>query len=123
MKQFSTILAMFMITFLFSCTEFSKTEYSTSDTKVYLKVTPNTTESELNKISVEFKQKRNIDVDYSQSIFFDDGKINNLVLKVNTNDGYSGEASSSGAGLKMKSFGFIRDYSKDAKQVFTIGTL
>jgi len=123
MKHTSTILILLMTTFIFSCKEFSKTEYSTSDTKVYLTVTPNTTASELRKIAVEFKQKRNIDVDYSQSDFLGNGKIKNLVLKVNTNDGFSGEAKTSSAGLKMKTFGFIRDYAKDAKQKFAIGTL
>jgi len=123
MKKTSTILIILMTAFIFSCKEFSKTDYSTSDTKVYLMLTPNTTASELRKIAVEFKQKRNIDVDFLQSDFNGNGKIKNLVLKVNTNDGFSGEARISSAGLKMKSFGFIRDYAKDAKQKFSIGTL
>lgn len=114
---------MLMSAFIFSCTEFSKTEYSTANAKAFLKITPNTTESELRKISDELKQKRNIDVDYSQSDFQGNGEINNLVLKVNSNDGYSGEAKITSTGLKMKSFGFIRDYSKNAKQPFSIGTL
>lgn len=123
MKHTSTILIILMTALIFSCTEFSKTEYSTAETKAYLKVCPNTTASELKKISEEFKQKRNIDVDYSKSVFWGNGKINNLVLKVSTNDGYSGEASCSGTALKMKNFGFIRDYSKEAKQKFSIGAL
>lgn len=123
MKNVSTILIIIMAIFLFNCTNFSDTEYSTEDTKVFLTITPNTTKSELKKISDEFKQKRNIDIDYSKSIFFDNGKIKNLDLKVNTNDGYSGEGNCSSAGLKMKKFGFSRDYSKEAKQNFYIGAL
>ncbi|MFZ4402341.1 MAG: hypothetical protein ACOYO1_20105 [Bacteroidales bacterium] len=123
MKNVSTIIIIIMTISLFSCTNFSKTEYSTADMKVYLKVTPNTTESELKKISTEFKEKRNIDVDYSKSIFSSNGEIKDLVLKVNTNDGYSGEASCTSASLKIKNFGFFRDYSKEAKQNFFIGAL
>ena len=123
MKHASTVLTILITVLIFSCTEFSKTEYSTEDTKAYLKVTTNTTESELKIISAELKQKRNIDVDYSQSKFFDNGRIKNLVLKVNTNDGFSGEASCSSDALKMKHFGFVRDYSKEAIHPFVTGTL
>lgn len=123
MKYTLTILTIFMTAFIFSCTEHSKTEYSTAETKAFLKVTQNTTESELKTISDEFKQKRNIDVDYSQSTFFDDGKIRDLVLKVNNNDGISGTVSSSSTDLKMKSCGFRIDYSKEGKQSIYTGAL
>jgi hypothetical protein len=123
MKYASTILTILMTVFIFSCAKVSKTEYSTAETKAYLKVTPNTTESELKTISEEFKQKRNIDVDYSKSTFFDDGRIKDLVLKVNNNDGISGEASSSSADLKMKSCGFVINYSKEGKQSIYTGVM
>ena len=123
MKNISKILIIIMTVSFFSCTNFSKTEYSTADTKAYLNICANTTASELKKISDEFKQNRNIDLDYSKSVFLSNGKIDNLVLKVNTNDGYSGETSCSGNSLKIKNFGFIRDYSKEAKQKFFIGAL
>ena len=123
MKNIIKILIITVTVYIISCTNFSTTEYSTADTKSYLKICPNTTVSELKKISIEFKEKRNIDIDYSKSIFFDNGKINNLILKVNTNDGYSGEASCTNAALKIKKFGFIRDNSKEAKQRFYLGAL
>ena len=122
LKHVSTILTILMTVFIFSCAKVSKTEYSTAETKSYLKITPNTTESELKTISDEFKQKRNIDVDYSKSTFFDDGRIKDLVLKVNNNAGFSGEASSSNADLKMKSYGFIID-SKGGKQSIYTGVI
>lgn len=123
MKNVSTILIIIITVSLFSCTNFSKTEYSTADTKAYLKICPNTTETELKKISAEFKEKRNIEVDYSKSVFLSNGKIDQLVLKVNSNDGFFGEASCTNTALKIKNFGFIRDYSKEAKQKFFIGAL
>ncbi|MCF8254321.1 MAG: hypothetical protein K9H61_08300 [Bacteroidia bacterium] len=121
MKNAFTILTVLMMAIIFACNNYPKTEYSTSETKSFLKVSPNTTELELKLIAEEFKQKRNIDIDYSKSIFFDDGKIEDLVLKVNSNDGYFGETTSSRYSLRMKSFGFVRDFSKNAKSEFMIG--
>lgn len=122
MKHASTILTILITIFIFSCAQVAKTEYSTAETKAYLKVTSNTTESELKTISDEFKQKRNIAVDYSKSTFFDDGRIKDLVLKVNNNE-ISGEVSSSSADLKIKSCGFVIDYSKEGKQSIYTGGL
>lgn len=121
MKYASTMLTIIMTVFVFSCAQVTKTEYSTAEAKAYLKVTPNTTESELKTISDEFKQKRNIDVDYSKSTFFDDGRINDLVLKVNTNDGISGDASSSNVDLKMKNCGFVIDSKEGKQSIYTGG--
>ena len=108
---------------IISCSKESETKYSTDSEKVFLIITENTTETELEKISSEFKAEKNITVDYSKTEFKEDGAIKNLYLKIDCNDGFKGIAKSTGVILKAKNSGFSRDYSKNSKAPFVIGAM
>ena len=106
-----------------SCSKESNTKYTTDSEKVFLVITENTTENELIKIASEFKTVKNIKVDFSKTEFLENGKIKTLNLEVDCNDGFIGNATSTGDILKSKNSGFLRDYSKDAKVPFVIGAM
>ena len=106
-----------------SCAINSKTEYSLDKDVAYLKITQNTTATELKQIAAEFKNQKNIVIDYSESEFNRDGKINLLSLKVDCNDGFSGTTKISNLLLKMHKCGFLRDYRSKTKIPFSIGKM
>ena len=108
--------------FLLSCAEEKSTKYSTDSEKVYLLITENTTEGELTKIASEFKTEKNIMVDFSESRFFENGKIQSLNLKVDCNDDFKGSTKSSVQDLETNNYGFVRNYS-DANVPFSIGNV
>ena len=64
-------------------------------------------------------KRKGIDFQYS-GLKFKSGKIDSLSIKVNTNDGYKGSASTSESNLK-DNFGFFRNYDKKFKHQFAIG--
>ena len=98
----------------------SKTTYSTESDKVFLMMTENTTEKELEEIAKEFKDSKNITIDFSKSTFNNKGQIKSLDLVVNCNDGYNGIAKLSGLILNVRNFGFTRDFSNNT---FFIGSM
>jgi uncharacterized protein YxeA len=108
---------------ILSCSKESETKYSTDSEKVFLIITENTTETELKKIASEFKVKKNILVDFSKTEFSKNGKIKNLSLEVDCNDGFKGTSSCSGVLLKLKNFGFERDYAENSGVPFGIGAI
>lgn len=98
----------------------SQTAYSTDSDKVYLMMTENTTDKELEEIAKEFKKTKNIIIDFSKSTFNSKGQIKSLDLVVNCNDGFNGNAKLSGLILNVKNFGFTRDFTKNT---FFIGSM
>lgn len=108
---------------ILSCSKESETKYSTDSEKVFLIITKNTTETELTKIASEFKTEKNIIVDFSKTEFYENGKIKNLNLKVDSNDGFIGTTRSTGIILKNKNSGFSRDYAENSKVPFVIGAM
>ncbi|ALM08354.1 hypothetical protein SB49_11450 [Sediminicola sp. YIK13] len=108
---------------IISCSKESETKYSTDSEKVFLIITENTTETELSNIASEFKAKKNITIDFSKTEFTENGKIKNLSLEVDCNDGFKGTATSSRVILKAKNSGFSRDYSENSKVPFVIGAM
>jgi uncharacterized protein YxeA len=96
------IILMLVGILILSCSKESATKYSTDTEKVFLIITENTTERELTKISSEFKTKREINIDFSETEFSGNGKIQTLNLKVDCNDGFNGTAITSGLILKIK---------------------
>jgi len=106
-----------------SCMKVSETKYSTASERVFLIITQNTTEAELDKIASEFKSKKNITVDYSKSEFNEDGIIKHLILEVDCNDGFKGVAETSEKILTSKNSGFLRDYSENSSTPFVIGAM
>ena len=113
---------LFFILLVSSCTMQSETEYLISDEKVYLKVGANTTEAELIEISKELLAERNISIDFQDSEFDDNGKIIDLDLNVDFNDGNSGSTHAEQIALMINKFGFSRDYTEDSKAPIHIGT-
>jgi hypothetical protein len=118
------ILFLICITTL-SCakTEAGKTNYSTDSEKAFLIITENTTKDELTKIATEFKLVRNIDIDFTETTFYDDGKVKNVNLEVDCNDGYKGVAKNFGTTFSLNNCGFQRDYSKNAEKPWSIGSM
>ena len=108
---------------MISCSKESETKYSTDSEKVFLIITENTTEIELTKIASEFKSEKNITVNFSKTEFTENGKIKNLNLEVDCNDGFKGTVKSSGVIFKFKNYGFSRDYSENSKLPFVIGAM
>lgn len=100
-----------------------KTEYVLNSEIIYLKLTDNTTLSELIKISTEFKTQKNIDIKYLMVEFNEDGGLTKLTLDVDCNDGFSGSAYLSKKSLKKNNYGFKRDYTENSKTPFEIGKI
>ncbi|MCW3117439.1 MAG: hypothetical protein JWM28_1521 [Chitinophagaceae bacterium] len=73
------------------------------------------------KIKLDLSQK-GIVINYNQLGFDKEGKLNAIDFFVDFKDGFSGGASASGNKLNnLKSFGFVRDYSENAKCPFGTG--
>ena len=109
----------------FSCakTEAGITSYSTDSEKAFLIITENTTKDMLTKIATEFKLLRNIDIDFTETKFYGDGKVKNVNLEVDCNDGYKGVAKNFGTTFRLNNCGFQRDYSKNAEKPWSIGSM
>ena len=110
-------------TLFISCSYEGTTEYSIESEKVFLLICENTTESELYSIAKEFKEKRNITVDFSKSEFRRNGTIKNLNLSVDCNDGFKGTIKNYGKTFNLNKSGFWRDYKENSAEPFRIGNI
>jgi hypothetical protein len=108
---------------MLGCTKEKQTQYSVDSEEVFLVITENTTKKELVQIAAEFKEKRNIDIDFSRSQFSDKGKILDLDLKVDCNDGFKGTTAGPAGSFRLSNYGFSRDYSPESKRAFHIGAM
>ncbi len=117
------LFLIFIITLSCAKTDSDKTTYSTDSEKVFLIITKNTTKDELTKITTEFKLKRNIDVDFTETTFYDNGKVKNVNLEVDCNDGYKGFAKNFGTIFTLNNCGFQRDYRENAEKPWSIGSM
>lgn len=121
MKKFPFL---FIIILLFSgCLKESKTQFTIDEDQVLLIITQNTTKEELEQIAIELKEKSNIDMDFSKSKFLENGKISEVNLEVDCNDGFKGSTHCSANTLKRQNIGFSRDYRTGSTQVFHIGAM
>lgn len=92
-----------------------------NNTKSELIITKETTKNELKKLASWFKNRKGIDIDFSESSFYDNGKIKIYSLKVNCNDGFKGKSSSSKSiVIGDEKHGFIRNYGKNDSLNFKI---
>ena len=66
---------------------------------------------------------KNIDIDFSESTFYEDGKVKNVNLEVDCNDGFSGVAKNFGTTFDINNCGFQRDYTENAEKPWSIGTM
>ena len=112
-----------IITLSCAKTEAGKTTYSTDSEKAFLIITENTTKDELTKIATEFKLVRNIDIDFTETTFYNNGKVKNVNLEVDCNDGYKGVAKNFGTTFSINNCGFQRDYKEDAESPWSIGSM
>jgi hypothetical protein len=106
---------------LAGCFKETQTRYSIDEDMVILVITQNTTEAELARIASELKAKKNIELDYSKSTFLANGKISDVTLEVDCNDGFKGSTQCSASALKGRNIGFKRDYQTGSDLVFHIG--
>ena len=90
---------------------------------VFLVITENTTKAELVQLALEFKEKRNIDIDFSKSQFSKDGRILDLDLKLDCNDGFKGTTAGSFESFRFSNYGFVRDYTPESERAFHIGSM
>lgn len=88
-----------------------------NDYKAELIITKETTRKELQKLTNWFKERKNIEIDYSGSEFYSNGKIKNYSLKVNCNDGFEGTSSSKGKRIGNKTHGFIRSFDTEDNRI------
>ena len=116
-------LLLICVFLLSSCVKESQTQYAIDENQAYLVITQNTTKKELEKIAALFKEKKNIDMNYSQSKFARNGKIIELSLEVDCNDGFKGSTHCSESALKFQNMGFVRDYQAGSGKTFHIGSM
>ena len=109
--------------FLMGCIKESQTQYAIDENQAYLVITQNTTQEELEKIAAAFKEQKNIDIDYSKSKFSKNGKISDVSLEVDCNDGFKGSTQCSESALKFQNIGFVRDYQSGSAITFHIGSM
>ena len=91
-----------------------------TDVKAELIITKETTKNELRKLARWFKNRKNIDIDFSESTFFDNGKIKTYSLKVDCNDGNKGNTASKGIIINNGKHGFVRNYTDNDSILFEI---
>lgn len=94
------------------------TVYLVNDQKAYFELSKNTTKSELEEIARVFKQKKNIDIDFSESQFSKDGKLTFLDLKTSLHEGDSVLTKSIVTythWLRYAQIVFEKDYSKSGE--------
>jgi len=85
-----------------------------------MKVSHQTIKTEFSSMAIKLAEQ-GIEIDFSKSEFFEDGKLRNLKLAVKTPDGNSGTTSADQVTLQFKYFGFL--YQKDRKPGFKIGEI
>lgn len=113
------IIFLFLILGLASCQPKElPTVLEQSEGYALMKVSHQTTKAELSSMAIKLAEQ-GIDIDFSKSEFFEDGKLRNLKLAVKTPDGDSGTTSADQVLLQFKYFGFL--YQKDKSVSFEIG--
>lgn len=118
MKIFFSVFSCFI---LFSCQPKDlPTVFDQSEGYAQMKVSHQTKKEELISISQKLAD-HGIQIDFSKSEFFEDGKLRNLKLAVKTPDGSNGTTSADLVTLQFKYFGFI--YKKTGSPTFKIGEI
>ena len=93
-----------------------------NDAKAELIITKETTKKELKKLANWFKNKKDIDIDFSESSFYDNGKIKTYALQVNCNDGFKGKTKNTTKSIIIGNgkHGFTRSYNDNDAVTFKI---
>ncbi|CAM1346469.1 PspC domain-containing protein [Tenacibaculum crassostreae] len=88
-----------------------------NDVKAELIITKETTKKQLEELVSWFKNKKNIDIDFSDTEFHPDGKIKAYSLTVDCNDGFNGQSSFKGIIVNDGKHGFTRKYNEEDKSL------
>ncbi|OCK44336.1 hypothetical protein BA195_06560 [Tenacibaculum soleae] len=93
-----------------------------NEVKSELIITKETTRNELKKLARWFKDRKNIDIDFSESSFYDNGKIKTYSLKVDCNDGFKGKTKKLTKSIIVgnRKHGFTRSYNENDSITFKI---
>ena len=83
-------------------------------------ISKKTTKKELEKLIKWFKNKRNIDINITDSKYDINNQIDRVILSINCNDGYKGELKISNNTLNDISKGFRRIFNEEGKLAFKI---
>jgi len=91
---------------------------------VMLVVNYETNKSELASYQKTLKDEYNIDLDYSQSVFYTNGKLKEVSLKIDCNDGIKGTLESSDLELNQnEKVGFYKSLKKEHEIKFGVGVI
>jgi hypothetical protein len=91
-----------------------------ADGYALMKVSHQTTQTEFSAMAKKLAEQ-GIEIDFSKSEFFEDGKLRNLKLAVKTPDGNSGATTADQVTLQFEYFGFL--YQKGGDVSFQIGNI
>ncbi|MBK9256313.1 MAG: hypothetical protein IPM42_12565 [Saprospiraceae bacterium] len=115
------VFSVFLVLTIMSCQPKElPTILEQSDGYVLMKLSHQTTKTELESMSIKLANQ-NIEMDYSNSEFLEDGRLRILKLVVKTPDGSTGTTSADIVNLQYKYFGFL--YDKAGAPVFRIGEM
>jgi hypothetical protein len=114
------IFAFGALVFLLSCQSNLPTYFEQNQDFALVKFSFSTTKDEMIEIQKKLKGQ-GIEMDFTGSEFFEDGKLRNLKLKVTTPSGSGGMASADQVTLQFKYFGF--KYDKVGDKSFLIGEI
>lgn len=85
--------------------------------KAELIITKETTKKQLQELATWFKNRKNIDINFSDSEFYQNGNIKTYSLKVDCNDGFNGKSNVKGFVIGDGKHGFTREYSENDKSI------
>ncbi len=115
------IMSVFFLMIVTACSPKSlPTVFEQREGYAMLKVSHETTKDELAAISAKAEQQ-GIVMDYSNSSFFDNGRLQILRLNVVTSEGYKGQTTADIVNLQFRYYGFL--YQKDGQPAFKIGEI
>jgi len=115
------IVALSLLVLITSCQPKDlPTVFTQSEGYALVKISHETTKTEMEEMATKLAEQ-GIKIIFSNSEFFEDGKIRNLKLGVETPDGNRGSTSADLVVLQFKYYGFI--YQKDGNPVFQIGNI
>ncbi|MBC8344374.1 MAG: hypothetical protein H8E61_10365 [Bacteroidetes bacterium] len=100
-----------------------KTELIINDEKVKVCLSSASSEEEIERIALQLMDEKNISIDFSACTFDRDGELKKLEIAIDCNDGHKDTLCVGEFELKMRCWGFERDYSENAKEPFKIGKM
>jgi len=116
------LLSIFALTILVSCEPKPLPTYSDiQEDKVIIKVSHETTRSEMATFYRSLKESHNIEFNYTKSTFFEDGKLRILKLYVTLPSGERATTTADLMTLQKNYYGMIYDKSGEKGVSFKIG--